>query len=468
MQQLLHLLTVNLARRTTLATWLHQRWSLPIIVAPERARIGGLVRRWLQERGVEGQPIGQWLGRASPNGAVDWLMVVDAPSEASMPSASTLCWTPLETLLASQSLLEYQQWAIARVLGVGDLPTVPGPFGDPHWLGEVLSWVTHALGGGLCAPEACVFAHRLGSHEVVLECVTPGGRWFFKGLASDRAAEALITQALARVLPQSFARTAAMERRPDGSTWWLMDACPGVPLIERLTADAANRVVEAYASVQQAIAGEIVASGAMPTIDLPALASRAGSLIGEDADQRPTAAARALIDEACRLLGSDLPLSWVAADLDPNNVVVEGDAVRFIDLDDALIGPAPLAIGTFARRVARALGDHWTPLSTARLVDAYERAWKPGLRLSTLWPAIDLVSDFLECDLAWQRVEIKIARGEVHGVREMAQRSIQQRLLRAVNRYRDLGFTGAEALRPQSRRVDQPAKSHPRESPRGR
>lgn len=437
MQQLLHLLIVNPARRTALATPFERRWTLPIIVVPETARIGPYVNRWLQERGVEGQPIGQWVGRASPNGAVDWLVVVDASDQPQMPSTSTLRWMRLEALRSSASLLEYQQWAIAQVLVDGDVPSVSGSFGEPTWFPEVMCWIAQSLGSRLGSAEPHVVAHRLGSYEVVLECRAATGRWFFKGLVSERAAEAEITRALAQMLPESFARTAALEARPDGSTWWLMEECPGTPLIDQLTASSAIRVVEAYARAQQAIAGWIVAGGTMPAIDLPALASRAGALLSKDTGESACAASRGLIDEACRSLASDVPLSWVAPDLDPSNVIVYGKEVRFIDLDDALIGPAPLAIGTFARRIARALGpDHWTPVSTARLVDVYERTWTPRLRLSTLWPAIDLVSDLLEYDLAWRLVEVKVARGEVHGVQETAQRSIRHRLLRAVERYR--------------------------------
>ncbi len=436
MQQLLHLLLVNPARRTALATCLDQGWGLPIIVASESARIGPLVCRWVRERG-EGLPLGQWIGRASLHGALDWLVTVEVHSEALMPAPAGLRWTHLDTLRLSQSLVEYQQWAVARVFAASDLPTVPGPFGNLTWRGEVLCWIAKALGARSASLEASALAHRLGAYEVVLECRSSAGRWFFKGLAPDRATEAVITGALAQMLPNAFPRTVALESRPDGSTWWLMEACPGAPLADRLTLDFVCRVVEAYARVQQAIADRIVAGGMMPAIDLPALVSRAASFLNDGTEQQTVAASRALIDEACWFLSSNLPWSWVAPDLDPTNVIANGEEVRFIDLDDALIGPAPLAIGTFARRVARALGrDHWFPASTVRLVDSYERAWVPRLHLSALWRAIDLVSDLLECELAWRRVEAKVARGEVHGVIEIARRSIRHRLLRAVERYR--------------------------------
>jgi hypothetical protein len=105
--------------------------------------------------------------------------------------------------------------------------------------------------------------------------------------------------------------------------------------------------------------------------------------------------------------------------------------VNFIDLDDAMLGPAPLGIATFARRLRASLGgsvgEH---AAVAHMLEVYDRAWTPRLRLSgRLW-AVDVVSQVLECQLASRRVEAKTRQGEIYGCEEIAQARLTQTLRR--------------------------------------
>jgi hypothetical protein len=372
---------------------------------------------------------------------MDWLVAVDVAGPSPMVAFASLQWVPLESLHSSTSPIEYQDWAAARVLSLGDGPAERGPFGHPAWPSEVRAWIERVLGAS--AASACpeVVAHRLSSHEVVLEWRTSNGRWFFKGLAPDRVVEATLTSAMARLMPESFARTVALESRPDGGAWWLMEACPGTPLAERLTIDGAVLVVEAYAKAQQAMAREIAQGRdvGMPIIDVPGTAAWAKSSLADGGDGSSAGASALAIDEACADVGSVGPRSWVAADLDPTNVIVDGGDVRFIDLDDALLGPAPLAVATLARRIERGSWAHgWSSTSTGRLIDAYERAWTPHLHVAEHWETVGLVSQLVECHLAWQRVTTMIERGEVHGVQGVVRAATRRRVWRAVDRYRGL------------------------------
>jgi hypothetical protein len=111
-------------------------------------------------------------------------------------------------------------------------------------------------------------------------------------------------------------------------------------------------------------------------------------------------------------------------DLDPRNVLLSADGdVRFIDLDDSVFGPAPIAVATFTRRL-KGVGAAWAP----ELYRVYERAWTPPLSIADRWPAFELVSTLVECFLDWERVRRKTARGEVFDVLDSARRRIARRL----------------------------------------
>src|SRR4051812_3215820 len=74
---------------------------------------------------------------------------------------------------------------------------------------------------------------------------------------------------------------------------------------------------------------------------------------GNVVDRRRYPSAVDAIDRAVEdVLAAGLPDRWIPLDLDPANVLLDDDGnVAFIDLDDSYIGPAPLAIASFARRI---------------------------------------------------------------------------------------------------------------------
>lgn len=434
MQQFLHLLIVDAARDLALATWHGARWVLPMFSAPERMRVGSPVLRWLQDRGVEGRLLGQWLGRLESNPtALDWLVVVRASRVAFAEQACGWRWTPPGQLSPSAALMDYQRWAVERVLQPGALPAVPGPFGTVTWLDDVQAWIGEALGTPI--DSTVIVPHRVTSHEVVLECQASGSRAFFKGLWQGRASEAAITADLARLLPGSFAETRALEIRADGSVWWLMNACPGVTLADAYADTGAVGAVVAYARVQQRIGVEVAGgrSYGMPRLELSSLASWTRSLL-EDC-RNPTDVSLQVVDDLCEVVASiDMPMSWVAADLDPTNLMVDGSRVRFIDLDDAVLGQPPLAVGILGRRLQRRPGTQRTEATwPAQLYRAYELAWALPPMGQVRWSAFEVVSQLLECQMAWQRVEGKTARGEIYGASDAARAVLRRDAQLAVH-----------------------------------
>jgi hypothetical protein len=435
MQQSLHLLVVDLERREAVAARYGGKWILPILRTPERARAGPLLLEWASQHGIAGLVAGQWLGCVAPSSdTVDWLAVVDARAKDPAGGAASLEWRSLASLAASTAWLTYQQWAIGRVLSTSDLPAVVGPFGTMTWTRDVQGWVEEVTGPLPSGTLDAVVPHRVTAYEVVLEFRTTRGPVYFKGLSSDRAFEARLAAKLADIAPKSFARTLALSTRPDRTVWWLMEACPGSTLAACLTCARAAHVAAAYAHIQQRTMNVVEDGrlGGLVRLELSPMAAWAAALLRETGQQGPSdqcAAAVAAIDDACeRASHADVPHSWMSADFDPTNVLIDGDDVRFIDLDDCALGPAPIAVSTFAKRITR------LEISCGHeLYGNYERAWNPALNVHGRWRDFETVATLVECYHAWGRVKMKTEREEIHGALEPARVALARRLARAVH-----------------------------------
>lgn len=426
MRQTLHLLILDADRRCALVAWHGGRWMLPIVDLPERVRAPSTVPDWMSSRGLHGRVVGQWMGRLARNEeAVDWLVVAYVLNGTGGSPSTTLAWTPLSTLLSSAHVLDYQRWALAAASPAGEEPVTEGPFGHTHWHDEAEQLICHAT--GRARHEGMLISYRVSSSDVVLEYRAGDARYFLKGLARHRVREATLTMKMYEMAPGAFARTAAFVTRPDGSAWWLMEACPGTPLAEHLTRGASTAVAVAYARVQLQVLSCPSTLSALPVLDLVQLSAWAEGIFEKAQRHEQAGYCRAAVNAACEAIESGgVPRSWIAADLDPSNVLVSGDAIWFIDLDDALLGPAPIGVSTFVRRV-RALG-----LGCADGAHrAYERAWPSSPRIVHSWPACRLLSVVLECSLGWQRLLRKTANGEVYDMIDAARRLTAARLAKA-------------------------------------
>lgn len=382
MRQRLHILVVNCAQRTALAARYGRRWLLPVIDCGEMVRAGPLVARWCAERDVATDVAGQWLGRVDDE-SVDWLMMAPARPGA-RTDAPSLEWISLDALANRAAVLDYQSWALRRSLERTALPTVDGPFGTLDWPARVRWWMEHTLE---LAPVAWT-PYRTGAYEAVVGLETPRGRVYFKGLAADRLREPIVTQSFAAVAPESFAHTLAFEHREDGIAWWVTAECPGRP---------ANDPVRA-------------------AIALARLQCRLQSLAHESPHLPRTDISR---DEF-----THLPDSWMPMDLDPSNVLIDGHEVRFIDLDDSFIGPAPQAMAAFARRCRR---------DTAAAYRAYEQSWSPPLE-GVDWRGLEDAAMRCQSRIGWIRLVRSVERGELTADPDILRRRIEARLARRLQR----------------------------------
>jgi hypothetical protein len=391
------------------------------------------VSQWLAGRGLAGVLIGQWLGRLSPDAdAVDWLVVAHVSAPRAV--APAMSWTPIEWLRSSDSWLEYQRWALSQATCSGELPCVPGPFGKSTWLEEVTSWTCRAVGA---SDASHVMSYRATPYEVVLGVSTPRGRVYFKGLSSERAAEAKITHALSEIARDSFAQTLALECRSDGTIWWATKECPGSPLARCPTLARAARAGAACAYVQQQVAEYLRCNDglAVPRVDLAKLAAWGSGVLSQSCQEEAVDAHLTAIAHACEEVGAaNVAHSLVPTDLHPSNIVITDDAVRFIDLDEAQVGPAPLAVSILVQRLARAQRSPFAhSMFGDSLYSVYEGAWSSPCQMAGRWQAFEAVSALLEAYLGWTRVVRKTERGEIYGVLDLARERTGRRLAEAFS-----------------------------------
>lgn len=395
MKQVLHLLIVNGESRQAQAARFGTRWLLPTIACSERSRAGPLVARWCAERGLSGDVAGQWLGRVNDD-SVDWLIAIAAAPL--QPALTPLDWIALDSLASGSSAIDYQSWSVVRCLERSGWPAVCGPFGTLDWPEKTRTWVTASLGS---TPYAWT-PYRMSAHEVVAGLETPRGRVFFKGLSGPRSAEALLTRTLASLAPESFAPTLALEHRDDGSVWWLTGECAGG------TSHDTALVATALARIQQHLMARLHALPQLETADLDGAArwTRAGFSHAEHSD--------VICDAIDYVSRAGLPNTWIPMDLDSSNVLVHLKAVRFIDVDDSFVGPAPLPVAAFAGSC-----------------QAYEHAWPSTLR-GLDWGRIRMAARTFQSWRGWLRLERNVARGEVHVDRDRAAARVRRRLAAAL------------------------------------
>ena len=252
MDQCLHLLVVDPRDDLILIDWHQGRWLLPVFGSRERTRIGPVAQRLAARRGIAGQVVGQWLGRMSESpDVVDWVVVVRTSAASVDPGDST--WVSPRVLAAADPVVEYQRWALEKMhagrRGLG----VPGPFGHPDWIDAVLAWVA-SKAGTVTSHE--IVTYRTTAHAIVMMLPTSIGPLYFKGLAT--ADEAALTIALSNLAPASFARTHAVERGPQGETWWLMRACPGSTLSSDPTVERAILVARECGRLQRRLPAAVL------------------------------------------------------------------------------------------------------------------------------------------------------------------------------------------------------------------
>jgi len=399
MQQFLHLLIVD-RRRAALIQTVGRRWMLPIVACTERARAPIVASRWLIDRGLTGIVAGQWLGRMTTNGhSIDWLMAIAIDALRDSPPCRA---ASIDGIEAAKAVLDYQAWAVAQVATRGELH-VSGPFGSLDWIDEACSWIEGTGLERLRSPTC----FRASANHVVLGLRSGSAEVYFKGVASDRAPDLHATAAAAQACPRSFPRTLALEEI-SGSTRWLLESCPGVPLARCRDNDDAVRVASDIGRVQRSVDLDSCPS----FLNLSDILEGADGLLDRTGLPALSSAARSAFDEVM-----SLSKGWTPLDLDPSNVFVDERQIRYIDLEPRITA-MPMALSTFARRL----------VATGGLLQALRRAYESASGERIPWQSVDLVSEITEVVTGWRKVLLNVECGEVSGPLDGVERAAAKRL----------------------------------------
>ncbi len=437
MNQALHLLFVDVDRANVLVTWTHGRWLLPILILNERVRPGPYVAAWAGGIGIRARMVGQWLGRPSPNSSsIDWLAVSEVVGGSLHAGAGSFRWLPIHDLASSSCWEAYQRWALTEVGAPDALPSVAGPFGTVSWLRDVEDWVADVLG----TPLVETVPYRTTAHAVAVGFATSRGRVFLKGTSVESGRNVRSVYELCKEHPGSFAATLAFCPRPDRSVWWLTSECPGAALADESSVENIARVAAACGQLQRTALRdmpEIVAR--LPQVDTGALAQWGKALLFDFRAEGTLELYERSIERACAAVASIDSHSLIHVDVDPSNVFLQENEVRFIDLDDLHRGPSPLIASMFADTLGRAgIGPCEYPTLSQVVYDAYERDLPSTSGLKYLWPALRVVSTLFTSHLSWTRVQIKVQQGEVHGVDNCVRAALARYV---VNRIREVDVT---------------------------
>jgi len=424
MRHLLHFLILDGDRRRALAIRSAAGWLFPSAACATGMRLGPVVSRVLGGLGLTGDGVGQWNARVTPDGgSIDTLVITVARPKAGRCGMDH-DWIVVGDLLALPALVEYQAWALRRTFG-DRTADVTGPFEMLNWFSSVAEWMR-----GLVGSFEGVTIHRATEWEVVLGISEGSRRWYFKGLTRERAIEAHLTMSLAMMCPASFAPTVAIESGPNGTTRWLMESWPGVPLSARLTDASIAHAAAECVRMQERIGDVRCLRPALPRLDAVALTRWSWDIVDPSRDRQATDAIDRAVDDVVAAGFAD---RWLPLDLDPANILLDDqDRVAVIDLDDSFVGPAPLAAATLVRRV-RARARRGATASGADVVRvAYERMSQRPMT-PRLWKALDTLAVVIEARLACQRLETARARGALQGPVDILVDRIRTSLVRTVS-----------------------------------
>ena len=199
---------------------------------------------------------------------------------------------------------------------------------------QVRAWIEEAVGSAILA----LTPYRVGAHEVVLGADCARRTRLLQGTgrgAGDRGA----VDTGARGGGAGVVRANAGAGAARGRHSLVVDGgCPGQ------SGGDAHRAAETLARIQQRVFATARRRSWPPSISRPPQRGRASCWASRHA-------ADIVRQQCARVTSADVPATWIPMDLDPTNILIDDDdRVRFIDVDDSFLGPAPLAVATLALR----------------------------------------------------------------------------------------------------------------------
>ena len=268
-------------------------------------------------------------------------------------------------------------WALERDEGWSPLRP---QWAHPGWFARASNWMMNQMAADGRPAVIAPRQHQLWGLSVVLRASSEDDSAFFKCSADLFRHEAVLTQALARLMPELVPEVIAV----DGAQGWMLMRDLGAPELGDQDESLWHEGVVAHAGIQQSWLGrtdELIALG-LPVRSLTDLATQVDAMsedsvlmerMSPDLRERWLATAPAFI-ESCRRLDEIGPgPTLVHGDLHPWNVAFGPATTRVFDWTDAAVSHpfVDLATSVFAS------GD---VAVRRRMVDAYVGAW------SKMWP----------------------------------------------------------------------------------
>ena len=268
-------------------------------------------------------------------------------------------------------------WARERAEGWSPLRP---QWAHPGWFARASTWMIDQMAADGRPVVVAPRQHQLWGLSVVLRASSADGNVFFKCSADLFRHEAVVTQALATLMPDLVPEVIAV----DGAQGWMLMRDLGAAELGDQDESLWHEGVVAHAGIQQSWLGrtdELVALG-LPVRSLTDLAAQVEAMtedtvlmerMSPDLRERWLATAPAFV-ESCRRLDEIGPgPTLVHGDFHPWNVAFGPATTRVFDWTDAAVSHPFVDLATYVFRTEDVAVRR-------RLVDAYVGAW------STVWP----------------------------------------------------------------------------------
>ena len=270
-------------------------------------------------------------------------------------------------------------WARERAEGWSPLRP---QWSHPGWFARASTWMVDQMAADGRPVVGAPRQHQLWDLSVVLRASSADGNVFFKCSAELFRHEAVVTQALAKLMPDLVPEVIAVD---DAQGWMLMRDLGAAELGDQ-DESLWHEGVVAHAGIQQSWLGrtdELVALG-LPVRSLTDLAAQVEAMTDDtvlmgrmspDLRERWLATAPTLV-ESCRRLNEIGPgPTLVHGDFHPWNVVFGPGTTRVFDWTDAAVSHPFVDLATYVFRTRDVSVRR-------RLVDAYVGAWSTRGRRS--------------------------------------------------------------------------------------
>lgn len=410
--------------------------GLPIVATDAPIRIGSWLTAWLRSHHLDGAPRWMWFGRSDPAHTVcDWLVVAEILPPASFVASNV--WLDSDRPASVED--RYQRDALDILRLSARYPGAFGPYAD--------SRLWRAL-DDLARPFKAISTQADASARPRVFKVTPtrlaaafrrgpdsGECIYAKGSTERTSVEREVLGILNTLCPDASPRVLAEH---DGWRLQIL-ADAGPPLGATADPVMLDRVIATYAGVQARWFLANPTLRTIPSLTCETLWTRVLAFLslhrGPHADTVDTilAAASDAYEELCR---ADYPLSIVHIDPTANNIRLDGETVRFIDFENAVVAPAPLGCELMLARLERAAAA-WPAQLSARLRRTYAARWQelvPGRRCPFWQEHQRLLAKVMVATIHWSVLCERVESGEWAGSLERVWSAGIERLAALVPR----------------------------------